>query len=252
MLYVTGDTHGDWMSRLNTKNFPDQKELTKQDYVVILGDFGIWDGSKSENYRLNWLENKPFTTLFIDGNHENYDILDNMPVTGFAGGNVHTIRPSVLHLMRGQIFEIDNHTIFTFGGASSHDIRNGILDKNDPDFKHKRIQLNKNPYAQYRINHVSWWERELPNNEEMTTGIENLKRYENKVDYIFTHAPYNSLIKQLDGGSGIYKTDRLTDYLQTIKQIVDFKRWMCGHMHIEKPFYWERTICTYEKITRLW
>ena len=32
MIYITGDTHGDWMSRLNTKAFPEQKEMTKDDY----------------------------------------------------------------------------------------------------------------------------------------------------------------------------------------------------------------------------
>lgn len=252
MLYVTGDTHADWMSRLNTKNFPDQTALTKNDFVVILGDFGVWDGSKSERYKLDWLEDKPFTTLFIDGNHENYDILDNLPVKEFHGGSVHELRPSVLHLMRGQVFELDNKTIFTFGGASSHDIRDGILDKSDPDFKTKLSHLRKRPYAQFRINHVSWWERELPDESEMQTGLWSLEKHNNRVDYVFTHAPYTSLLRQMDGGSGLYESDRLTDYLQTIKQTVDYKHWLFGHMHVEKPFYWERATCTYEKITRLW
>lgn len=75
-VYVTGDTHGDWMSRLKTSSFPEQKEMTKDDYVIILGDFGLWDNSKREKYNLDWLEDKPFTTLFVSGNHENYDILD--------------------------------------------------------------------------------------------------------------------------------------------------------------------------------
>ena len=51
-LFVTGDLHGDhdW-SKLNTENFPIQKELTKDDYVVVLGDFGaVWDGGKSDKY----------------------------------------------------------------------------------------------------------------------------------------------------------------------------------------------------------
>ena len=50
MINVTGDTHGDWMSRLNINAFPEQKEMTKDDYVIVLGDFGIWDNSKRENY----------------------------------------------------------------------------------------------------------------------------------------------------------------------------------------------------------
>lgn len=248
MLYITGDTHTNWMSRLSTKNFPDQKTMTKNDYVVVLGDFGIWDNSKREQNALKWLEEKPFTTLFIDGNHENFDILDNLPVKEFHGGFVHEVRPSVLHLMRGQVFELDGHSVFTFGGGSSHDIRDGILDKSDPDFKRKKQHLNKRPMSQYRINHVSWWERELPDEYEMQTGIENLKKHNNCVDYVFTHAPYTSLLMTMGYG---HQPDTLTEYLQTIKQTVDFKQWWFGHMHTDKPFYWERSMCLYEHITRL-
>ena len=97
---MTGDTHAGWMERLNTAAFPEQKEMTKDDYVIILGDFGIWDDSKREKYGLDWLEKKSFTTLFIDGNHENYDMLDAMPEKRWNGGKVHVIRPTVMHLMR--------------------------------------------------------------------------------------------------------------------------------------------------------
>lgn len=39
MIYVTGDTYGDWKTRLNKCSFPEQEEMTKDDYVIILGDF---------------------------------------------------------------------------------------------------------------------------------------------------------------------------------------------------------------------
>ena len=76
---------------------------------------------------MDWLDCKSFTTLFVDGNHENFDRLYEYPVEEWHGGKVHKIRPSVIHLMRGQIFEIEGKSIFTFGGASSHDIDGGIL-----------------------------------------------------------------------------------------------------------------------------
>lgn len=79
MIFVTGDTHGDY-TRFNTANFPEQKAMTKLDYVIICGDFGIWNESNEEKYWLNWLQDKPFTTLFVDGNHENYDLLNSYPV----------------------------------------------------------------------------------------------------------------------------------------------------------------------------
>ena len=251
MVFVTGDTHGDWMNRLKVDSFPEQKEMTKNDYVIICGDFGIWDDSKREKYNLDWLEDKPFTTLFVSGNHENYDILDNLPVEEWHGGKVNFIRPSVIHLTRGQVFNIKDKKFFTFGGASSHDISAGILELDDPLFKEKKRLLDKDPFALYRINHVSWWQRELPNDEEMEEGLINLERANNKVDYIITHCPYTSLLRQMDGGFGLYQSDYLTDYLQKIKQTVDFKHWLFGHMHINNTYYWERSSCLYEQIIRM-
>lgn len=40
MIYVTGDTHANIdIAKLNTTKFPQQKELTKNDFVIICGDF---------------------------------------------------------------------------------------------------------------------------------------------------------------------------------------------------------------------
>ena len=74
MIYVTGDTHGDW-SRFSMKNFPMQKEMNRNDYVIVCGDFGIWDNSNAENYWLNWLSDKSFILLFIDGNNDDFHII---------------------------------------------------------------------------------------------------------------------------------------------------------------------------------
>ncbi|MBR2045937.1 MAG: metallophosphoesterase [Agathobacter sp.] len=100
MIYITGDCHADFR-KLNTENFLEQKEMTKEDYVIICGDFGaVWmrdlEGEQ-EKWWMDWLENKPFTTLFVDGNHENFDRLYNYPVEEWMGGKVHKIRPSVIH-----------------------------------------------------------------------------------------------------------------------------------------------------------
>ena len=249
MLYITGDTHTEWVGRLNINSFPEQKEMTKDDYVVVLGDFGIWNDSKMENYNLDWLDNRNFTTLFVSGNHDNYDILDSLPVEEWNGGKVNFIRPSVIHLRRGQVFEIKNKKFFTFGGASSHDIRDGILDPiKDKDLINK---WNRDWSKLFRINHVSWWKQELPSEEEMKEGRNNLEKHDWKVDYILTHSPYTSLLRQMDGGSGLYESDVLTDYLQEIKQKTEYKQWLFGHMHINQTFHWERSSCLYEQITRI-
>ena len=71
----------------------------------------------------------------VDGNHENFDRFNEFPVHHWHGGKIHYIRPHVIHLMRGQVFEIGGITFFTMGGASSHDIQDGILDPASPDFE---------------------------------------------------------------------------------------------------------------------
>ena len=73
-IYITGDCHGDYR-RFSAKRFPEQKEMTKDDCVIICGDFGFWSYDKEQLWWRKWLEEKPFTTLWVDGNHENFDLL---------------------------------------------------------------------------------------------------------------------------------------------------------------------------------
>ena len=135
MIFITGDCHGNF-SKLNKSNFPEQSQMTKDDFVIICGDFGIiWDTkvSKQELNWLDWFDKKSFTTLFVDGNHENFDRLNTeYEIVDFHGGKAHKINDSIYHLMRGEIFELQNQKFFAFGGAASHDIKDGIISKSDP------------------------------------------------------------------------------------------------------------------------
>ena len=191
MIYITGDTHADF-SRLNEEKFPIQAEMTKNDYVIICGDFrGVWtfeEESSREKEALDWLNNKNFTTLFIDGNHENYTRLYNYPIEEWHGGKVHKIRNSVFHLMRGEIFDIDNKKIFAFGGAKSHDIQDGIFNLDE---------------------------------KEIQNGISNLEKVNYKVDYVISHCCPTSIQTLINP---TYKRDILTDYLQQISGKCTFKR----------------------------
>ena len=150
MIYVTGDCHQNF-ERFNASIFPEQNDMTKDDYVIICGDFGgVWnkdEESKEETMLMDWLDCKSFTTLFVDGNHENFDRLYEYPVEEWHGGKVHKIRPSVIHLMRGQVFDIEGASFFTFGGATSHDIDGGILEPDDPDFKKKKEEAKQRDTA---------------------------------------------------------------------------------------------------------
>lgn len=250
MIYITGDCHCNF-ERFNTENFPEQKEMTKEDYVIICGDFGgVWDkdeSGKAENWWLNWLESKPFTTLFVDGNHENFDRLYSYPVENWMGGKIHRIRPSVIHLMRGQVFLLDEKKIFTFGGARSHDISGGILEPNDPEYKIKKKELDKG-WEPYRINHVSWWAQEVPSEEEMEEGRQNLAECGNNVDFIVTHCCASGTQAIL--GGGLFTPDKLTKYFQELRETVQFKKWFFGHYHDNRNVNAEE-ILLYEQIIRI-
>ena len=103
MIYITGDTHIPVdISKLNSKRFPAQKSLSKDDYLIICGDFGgVWNNDKEEMYWRKRFERKNFTTLFIDGNHENFDLLNSFEIVDFFGGKAHKISNHIYHLMRG-------------------------------------------------------------------------------------------------------------------------------------------------------
>lgn len=228
MIYITGDTHSNF-DRFELENFSIQTEMTKNDYVIICGDFGgVWtfeEESSREKYWLDWLNTRNFTTLFVDGNHENFTRLYNdYPVEEWHGGKVHKIRDSVLHLMRGEIFDIDGKRFFAFGGAKSHDIQDGILNLDEEE----RIYEYRKRGAYFRIRDFSWWDLELPTEEEMKNGLSNLEKINYRVDYIISHCCPTSIQTILNPS---YKKDHLTDYLQEIFEKCNFKKWYFGHYH---------------------
>lgn len=246
MVFVTGDTHSEFR-RFATKKFPEQKQMGREDYVIICGDFGgIWDDSREENAKLDWLNEKPFTTLFVDGNHENYTMLNRFPVEEWRGGKVHHIRPNILHLMRGQLYDIEGHTFFTMGGASCHDIQDGILDPDEPNFKQKF----RRKYAageMFRVLGVSWWPEELPSEDEYTQALSTLEQANWKVDFVISHCAPSSVARQLYAN---VQTDRLTDFFDDISKRLEFQHWMFGHYHEHGKVGRNYTVL-YDKVERI-
>ena len=237
MIYVTGDTHAKF-NKFSTANFPEQKEMTRDDYVIICGDFGgVWtynESSNEESYWLDWLAEKPFTLLFVDGNHENFDRLKTFPRVDFHGGKAHKIRDNIYHLMRGYVFDFDGKKFFAFGGARSHDIKDGILDPKNYDTLLSLVHdfKRRTSWGQMlRINHISWWRDELPEKREMDRGLKNLERVDYKVDFVISHCLPQSVQSCL-GYSG---SDKLTKYFESLitDRNLQFSKWYCGHYHRE-------------------
>lgn len=263
MIFVTGDIHAK-PNKFANLNFPEGKELTKEDYVIILGDFGlVWnkdEESDNEAYWLNWLDNKPWTTLFIDGNHENFDRLNDYkkyPCEEWCGDLVQKIRPSVIHLCRGEIFDIDGYRFLAMGGAASYDIKHGIIDPADYETKEEMRKACKAleaqhggwQFAMYRIKGISWWPQEVPNDLERDNAICNLSLVNNKVDYILTHEASSSNVALL--GHGYYTPDEYSIWLEEeIRNRVQYKHWYGGHYHIDQRVTNDYT-CVFNNITRI-
>ena len=228
MIFITGDTHGEVdIRKFSSKKFPEQKNLTKSDYIIIAGDFGLlWDNSNECNYWLNWLSEKNFTTLFIDGNHENFEILNSYPVIFWNGGSTHQITNSVIHLMRGQIFLIDGYKFFTFGGAKSSDIK-------------------------YRKEGITWWKEEMPNQKEFDEGFNNLEINEWKVDFIVSHTCPVEIQKILiEKKKKQLEVTELNHFLSKINLKANYKHWYFGHNHLDEDLTEKHTIL-YNKIIRI-
>lgn len=247
MIFATGDTHGGFQ-RFQKEHFSEQERMTRSDYIIICGDFGgVWDGSLEEQRKLDRLSRLPVTILFVDGNHENFDILNDLPAEAWHGGRIHRIRPNVLHLMRGQVFDIDGCTFFTMGGASSHDIEGGILNPESPSFERRYWALRRMG-ARFRVDHISWWGEELPAQEEYATARANLDRVDWRVDYVITHCAPTGVANVI--GKGSYLPDRLTDFLEEVSQKLKFHYWLFGHYH-DNHNIGEKYVLLWEQIVRI-
>ena len=220
-VFITGDTHGGAIGDLNkltSRKFPEGLELDKKDYVIILGDFGfIWSNKQDahEKNKLKWFEEKPWITLFVCGNHENHNRLDNLPTVKMFNGYVGKVNDSIYHLRRGNVYTIAEKTFFTFGGGYSID-------------KARRVENR------------SWWKREMPSIAEYQRGLDSLLEVDNKVDYILTHSCSNRMFSGLATRTNmnhkIFGEEDLRNYFDIIDETVTRKMWYYGHFHYDCLF----------------
>jgi predicted phosphodiesterase len=225
MIYVTGDTHiPNDIAKLHPELFPEQERMTKSDYVIICGDFGgVWNNGGEEMFWRQWLSERNFTTLFIDGNHENFTLLNLFDIEKFCGGRVHKIIDGVYHLMRGEIYNLNGITIFAMGGATSID-------------KHLRIE------------NESWWKEEMPSELEYKYAEKNLALHGKKVDYIITHCCPDSVLDMI---SPYYSHDKLTNFLEcVVKDECEYKEWFFGHYHDDIDVD-DKHYCLYHRVMRM-
>lgn len=204
MVYITGDTHGEW-ERFREKEL---RQLGTGDTLIICGDFGfLWNGSRKERSVLKKMEDLPYTVAFLDGCHENFDMLERCPVEDWNGAPVHRVRSNVVHLMRGQIYTIEKQTFFVFGGGHSQDY-------------------------EIRRDTPNWWEQEHPSHGEIRQAVARLAACGNRVDYILTHEPPASLKDCL--GVDVFQRLEIHTFFEDVIRMCTYRKWFFGKCHIDR------------------
>lgn len=208
-VFVTGDTHADLdINKLVIFNAMNP-ELTKEDLVIVCGDFGVvWNKINEE--LIDVYEEFHFSTAFVLGNHEGYDTLEILPEESWNGGIVRRLSDSIVQLMNGNTYEICGHTFLVMGGGTS-------IDKD------------------WRIPHESWWPQEIPNQKQRDLCMRSVHDLKLKgiKPIVLTHTAPSNMIKTIHAN---FKLDEYTDFLQQLYDNLDFTYWYCGHFHEDISF----------------
>lgn len=224
---ITGDMHGD---AYYTQVY--QARKIGFDTLIVCGDFGhVWNPNLNpkQDKQLDYMNDIGIKVLFVAGNHECYPELAKYPVTKMFGAKVQVIRDNIIHLMRGQVYNIDGNKIFTFGGAKSQD-------------------------RQYRTLNKDWWNEEVPTRAEMSLGLRNLIQSSDnpndiEVDYIITHDIFPCAANELLGYEGEFIG--FNYWLNGIRQITDYKTWYFGHYHKNQYIDEYKCQCLYKEVIEL-
>lgn len=224
---VTGDTHGQVMTRLmniGTTDYPPEETA-----LIILGDAGInfYLNKTDINLKRN-IQNTGFTIYCVRGNHEerpeNLGYIEHWYDKNVKGYVMYEPDyPNIKYFEDGGAYEICGKSVLVIGGAYSVDKwyrlnRAGVTSKLDKDYLNPRK--------------TGWFPDEQLLNWEMTT-IEQ-EHFSKHYDVILTHTcpiswePTDLFLPGLDQ-SGVDKTMEL--WLDEVKQKIDWNIWLFGHYH---------------------
>lgn len=223
-LYITGDPHRA-KERFTDPACGIAGVLGFGDAVIVCGDFQFLFDQEQEKEEtvLDELADLPFEIWFCDGNHENFLKLNAYPKEQWNGGWIHRIRPNIIHLMRGQVYELYGRTFFVMGGGHS---------------------FGENPPL---IPEKTWWPEETPSKEECAEGWNQLERYGYQVDYIITHTPPGETMRL---AAPDYEADRLSAYLDQVQKKVYYRHWYFGHLHQDAKM-WKNQTCLWHGVEKL-
>jgi 3-oxoacid CoA-transferase subunit A len=226
MIYITGDTHGDFDRLIR---FCSRFQTTREDTMIILGDAGFnYYGGKRDRRAKQIVSELPITVFSIHGNHEMRPAtIPAYHTAEWHGGQVYMEEayPNLLFGTDGEIYDLDGTQTIVIGGAYSVD-------------------------KFYRLaNNWSWWPDEQPS-DEIKQKVENALAVRNwKVDVVLSHTtplkyePVEVFMSWVDQR----KVDKSTEtWLDSIEDRLAYKHWYAGHYHTEKDI--DRLTLLFESI----
>ena len=205
MIYFISDLHGGQDTDGLIKYI---QSCNNDDLLIILGDLELHFRDTDKNREFTeFFESLPCNIAFIDGNHENFHHLLSLPEENWCGGKIHRLTDNIVHLCRGEIYEIEGNSFFTMGGC-----------KSSQKWKDQGL----------------WWPEENPSEDEIKKAYETLKKHGDKVDFILTH--YYKPEETAENENS------LQGLLKYIDKKVEFKHWYAGHWHKEEDLDSKHTI----------
>ena len=142
--------------------------------------------------------------VFLDGCHENYDLLAQYPTEERFGGTVQALGGNVYHVCRGSVLTLEGKKYLCFGGAESQD-----KEEREPG--------------------VNWWPQEMPSDEEYALCEKTLEENGWQVDYVLTHDAPSRFLDFSALASG--ESNRLHLFLDKILLKLTYTKWFFGCYH---------------------
>lgn len=231
-LYITGDTHGvDDIQRVVIWYQVNEYRLTEDDILIICGDTCIdhFYGAPEHKQALPIFDKMKITVAYVDGNHENFEKLNSREIEEWNGGKIHRHSDNVIHLIRGQIYNIDGVKILTIGGATSPDKNRRILGLDY--FKEEDIQFCDTEEA-----------------------LNNLEKHNNEVDLIITHTIgkefiYKRMYRDVHADENYMGA--INNFLDYINDIVKHKAWYFGHFHMDIDYIGDNKYAVFNRIVKI-
>ena len=213
MIYITGDVHGDYEA-FSERSL---KQIKGGDKLIITGDFGfIWDNSKKELKNFVKLTRKKFDILFVEGAHENFELLSKYSEADLYRGKAYKLAHNIYCLKRGEVYLIDGKTVFALGGGA------------DP---HEEA-ASESP--------------SMPTDEELKYAVDSIQKLRRRVDLIVTHEAPASVKKLIDRSAAI---NDLNIFLDTVMHNTQYGHWYFGSLHKDRPVS-DKLTCVFEEVHR--